>query len=226
MSRLQLAALVALVAILLVGTAYAARPATPDERSAVAKAMHARPECVKVTISTVNEAWARGEGNPDAPSSCSDARGGNGFDALHHENGQWVIRYGSSEMYSCVGTGMPRAVGKDLHVCRDPRTYMLCADTKGTGEVRKRHPAECAALRPNDSFSQGANLGDLKWKHWADDAATATGVDRGFHRPYEHIPATVKAYRPRLDCRGDYLYTRLRISTRYGTRTKSYPTCP
>jgi hypothetical protein len=46
--------------------------------------------------------------------------------------------------------------------------------------------------------------------------ATATGIERGYHLPPEHISVRVIAYRRRTDCNGDYHYTRLRISSRYG----------
>jgi hypothetical protein len=120
---------------------------------------------------------------------------------------------------------VPYAVALDLLLCRRPVTLVLCNNDPAAGLTRagKVHPRRCDTLGGHDSFASGANLAGLRWFGWGRATATATGIELGYHLPFAHVPVHVSAYRRRrADC-GDYVYTRLRVTSKFGTTLRRFP---
>lgn len=102
---------------------------------------------------------------------------------------------------------------------------IYCNDSKGGPHLRHK-PRRCLALPASASFSQGANLKKLRWKHWGKSVATARGRELGFHLPLQHIRVKVRATRLRRACgNGPWVYTRLRARSRHGVSTVRLDAC-
>jgi hypothetical protein len=208
--------------------AHAARPATPPELAALAGSQNLDPACMTAKVSTVDATWGRMEGRPDAsPDACAL---GNGFFVMHETNGAWDDVAQASETIVCQSAEntepIPVSVGRDLKVCRAAKTYLLCLPQHEALRTTRERPTSCTTLGPSDSFGGAANLAKLRWHNWGKATTTATGRERGFHLPLENIPVRVVAYRRwAADC-GDNVYTRLRVTSRYGTLRQKLPaTC-
>jgi hypothetical protein len=212
----------AVAALVIVATASAARPATAPELAAMAASRGLDPACMTATVSTVDATWARMQALTSPPATCVV---GDGFFLLHLSGGAWRDVEEAGETFPCPAAGVPLAVGRDLGVCRAARTYLLClpAGSNETLRLPKVRPTACVTLGPQDAFAGAANLARLDWRHWGSATATATGRERGFHLPLENIPVRVVAFRRRVaDC-GDYVYTRLRVRSRFGTLRQNIP---
>ena len=108
-----------------------------------------------------------------------------------------------------------------------PRAYLLCANADATARHRRFEPRTCNTLGPRQPFAAAANLAQLRWKGWGASTATGRGIERGFHRPSEHVAVRVRAYARRRGCEGDWIYTRLAVESRYGELIVRQPTaCP
>ena len=109
----------------------------------------------------------------------------------------------------------------------EKRTYLLCANAKATERHRAFEPRRCNTLGPTEPFASAVNLARLRWNSWGGWTATARAVERGFHLPAARVPVRVYAYRRRPGCNGDRVYTRLRVSSRYGRKVVRQPAdCP
>jgi hypothetical protein len=104
-------------------------------------------------------------------------------------------------------------------------TGIVCLNQAGTKTVVKVKPGSCADFGPGGSFGGGVNLAQLHWSGWGSASATAHGIELGFHLPASRIPVAVVAFRKRPGCNGGQRYTRLRVSSSYGTTTVRLPTC-
>jgi hypothetical protein len=92
--------------------------------------------------------------------------------------------------------------------------------------VLKQHPLHCTVLPPTAAFAQGVNLKSLDWKHWGSDHATLKGIELGFHLPPERIKVHGSAYRPRPSpCGGQMVYTRVKVTSRFGTTVARPKAC-
>lgn len=111
--------------------------------------------------------------------------------------------------FSCARTISQRVAART-------RLYVSCANRNGTAYLRRYRPRNCAYFGRNGSFGGGVFLRSIRWSHWNRRVASGRGIECGFHLPCENIPARIKAYRPRTAC-GRVVYTRLRVSTRFGT---------
>lgn len=100
-------------------------------------------------------------------------------------------------------------------VCNDLRT--LAAGTQAV-------PRRCTVLPPSASFSEGVNLAELSWSGWGGATATARGFELGFHLPLSHIPVAVRADL-RTVTRCGVVYSRLRVTSRYGTTVVRPESC-
>ena len=60
---------------------------------------------------------------------------------------------------------------------------------------------------------------------WGRSTSRAFATDCGFHLPCAGIAVTVVAYRPTRSCTGRLIYSRLRVSSRYGTTRVALATC-
>ncbi len=81
-----------------------------------------------------------------------------------------------------------------------------------------KHPRRCTILPPSASFASGVNLKALDWKHWGAKHATFEGIELGFHFPLSHIAVHGNAYRLRASpCGGQMVYTRVKVTSRFGT---------
>ena len=220
-----LAFLVALCGLTVSGVASASRPASEAERAAVADKLAVRAECVAVTLSTVDLSWALVR-RDRAATGCDEAFG-NGFAIVHRDGEAWSrVADGSDEFAPCAAS-VPVAVGHDLGVCRVRRAYLLCADRSARARRRRFRPRACNTLAPRQPFATAVNLAHLRWRHWGEATATARGIERGFHLPLSNVAARVRAYGRRKGCHGDFVYTRVRVSSRFGTTTVRLPTrCP
>jgi hypothetical protein len=217
----SLAVFAAAVGGALAASASGARPATEQEAASLASAVGLPTICIAGTISTADESWA-GVTETDA-AGCSP---GNGIDVLQLANGSWTQVTAGSDFGTCPVSNVPTPVAKDLALCRDPQTIVLCANKNATYRLPRIAPSRCDTLGPQQSFNEGANLARLRWKGWGRAVATTTGVDLGYHLPFEHIRVQVRAYRLRRQCGdGDNLYTRLKIRSQYGTTLVRFPAC-
>jgi hypothetical protein len=104
---------------------------------------------------------------------------------------------------------------------------VLCANAGATERQRAFHPRRCNTLGPTEPFAAAVNLSRLHWYAWGGPTATARGIELGFHRPASRIKVRVYAFRRRAGCDGDRVYTRLRVTSRYGRRIVRQPAgCP
>jgi hypothetical protein len=177
------------------------------------------PECIDATVSTVDSQWAFSFATNLPPCPQAD-----GYVVLRREVTGWQVQLQGSGVGACPVGHVPTRVAKDLGLCRNPRTYILCLATgRATERVWRRHPARCVTLGPRQAFAQAAKLVRLRWRGWGRPVARARGIERGFHRPLARIPVKVKAYRRRRCPFGDFIYTRLRATSRYGSLVVRYP---
>lgn len=101
---------------------------------------------------------------------------------------------------------------------------ILCLPSNDASErVAKVRPSSCNTLGAHDAFASATNLAKLKWKKWGKSAATATGIEKGFHSPASKIKVTVTASRPRDNDCGGWSYTKLKVKSKFGTLTQSLP---
>jgi hypothetical protein len=216
-------AVVLLFVVALLGVAEASRPATDEERMAVADGLAVPDECAAVTVSTIDGTYALMRRNGAA--GCDDAVDP-GLHVMHLAGAGWTRAAALRDAFSCP-SGLPAGVGRDLGVCRTRRAYLLCANARATLRHRSFKPRTCNTLARRQPFAAAANLAKLRWSGWGRATATARGVDRGFHKNDVDIAVRVRAYRRRAGCRGDWIYTRLRVSSRYGRLIVRQPTaCP
>jgi hypothetical protein len=97
-----------------------------------------------------------------------------------------------------------------------PRVGLVCNDSLAKPVIRGA-PWKCTILPPRAAFAEGANLIGLRWRTWGGSSATGTGFERGFHLPLTRTSVAVVVYRI-VSCKsGVRLYTRLRVSSSYGT---------
>lgn len=105
------------------------------------------------------------------------------------------------------------------------RTKLPCNDGGG-GAVLRVKPKRCTVLPPGASFSEGTNLGRLKWSSFGGGRARFRGIEKGFHLPYSKIKVTGYAYRPRANrCGSSRIYTRVMVKSRFGTIRVKTQTC-
>jgi hypothetical protein len=110
------------------------------------------------------------------------------------------------------------AAGSRPKASASARTYIHCLNSAGTKYLRHRKPKKCAHFGPGGTNGGGVNLTNIKWKSWTGSQAKGTATELGFHLPYSHIHATIRAYRVRV-VHGRHVYTRLRAHSKYGTTT-------
>lgn len=107
------------------------------------------------------------------------------------------------------------------------RIYLPC-NAPGVKVWLRVAPRHCTILTAGDSYATGSNLADLLWKHWGAQRATATGLERGFHRPLGRLRVTVVAFdlsEPGY-CTGRFrVYRHVRVTSRYGTRVLATEGC-
>ena len=104
------------------------------------------------------------------------------------------------------------------------KTSILCLPSSdATARVAKVRPSSCNTLGAQDAFADASNLAKLKWKRWGKSTATATGIERGFHKPASKIKVTVTASRLRDNDCGGWSYTRLKVKSKFGTLTQTLP---
>jgi hypothetical protein len=196
--------------------ASAARPATPDEANAVAAGLDgARGECGDVTMSTADGTWALAVAND--VEGCEFDIIADKLHVMHLADGAWS-EIASLDFPTGCPAGVPPAVASDLGFCKTQRGYMVCANSRATSIHRVfDHPRTCNTLRPHQPFAQAVNLAKLKWHGWGKATATARGIDRGFRKKDRDTPVTVRASGRTIACQGDWVYTILKVHSRYGT---------
>lgn len=79
-------------------------------------------------------------------------------------------------------------------------------------------PASCNSLGVFSSNADAVNLVQLRWRDWGQPAAMFTGIERGFHLPFANTRVGGVAFRI-VTWRGRRIYSRLRVSSRFGTQT-------
>ena len=103
--------------------------------------------------------------------------------------------------------------------------YIAC-NPGGGSAVLKQHPDHCTVLPPSAPFAIGVNLRSIDWKHWGSAHAKLTGIELGFHLPPEHIAVHGVAYRLRPSpCGGQMVYTRLRVTSHFGSTVARPKAC-
>jgi hypothetical protein len=218
----RLPVLVVVAFVCVVARASAARVATDAERIAIADALAVPEDCASVRVSTVDGSFALLR-RRDA-SGCDEAVGA-GFFVFQSGAAGWTqVSHGTDEFAPCA---ISEPVGRDLGICKQRRVYVLCANRRATARHRSFKPRRCNTLGPRQPFAAAVNLARLRWTGWGAEVATARGVELGFRLREADIPVRVRAYGRRLGCRGDWVYTRLRVSSRYGRTVVRLPTrCP
>jgi hypothetical protein len=210
--------------VLLVGTASAARPATVEEASAIAGVLDgASGECKHVTISTADGTWALAV-DKDVE-GCDYVLGF--LHVMHVADGEWT-QFAQLDYPTGCPADVPPAVASDLGFCKAQRGYMACANQHATALHREfDRPRTCNTLGPHQPFAHAVNLAKLRWSGWGKATATAHGVDRGFHKHDRDVAVTVRASGRTTGCKGDWVYTILKVHSRYGTTSVLQPTdCP
>jgi hypothetical protein len=106
-----------------------------------------------------------------------------------------------------------------------PIAYVAC-NPDGGSAVLRQHPLHCTILPPSAAFAEGVNLKSLNWKHWGTERATLKGIEVGFHLPPENIKVHGSAYRLRPSpCGGQMVYTRVKVTSRFGTTVARPKAC-
>jgi hypothetical protein len=103
------------------------------------------------------------------------------------------------------------------------RTLILCKASGTFKRVGRVHPRTCTTLGPFDAFCCAFNLRKLRWSHWGQSTAAARGIERGFHLPLANINVRVRAFRRRRAVCGNWVYTRVKATSRYGSFTQKFP---
>jgi hypothetical protein len=215
-----------LLLLALPGVASASRPATPEEADAVAAgADGARGMCARVTMSTVDPAWALAVAKD--LEGCEFDLDFDKLHVMHVVDGAWT-RLAVLDYPTGCPEGVPPAVASDLGFCKPQRGYMVCANRRATAIHREfDKPRTCNTLRPRQPFAQAVNLAKLRWSGWGKTTAKARGIDRGFRKKDRDTAVTVRASGRRVGCRGDWIYTKLRVHSKYGTDVVFQPSdCP
>jgi hypothetical protein len=219
----RLLVLVALSFAVVCGVASASRPATGPERIAVADGLGVPDDCVVVTVSTVDGTWAR-LGRKDSVADCENLD--DAVHVMHFDGLNWAQAASLDSRFDCPADAPP-GVGADLGLCKRRGTYLLCANARATARHRAFKPRRCNTLGPHQPFASAVNLAKLRWSGWGKTTATARGVDRGFRKNDKDVAVTVRASGRAVGCRGDWVYTRLRVHSRYGNDYVQQPTgCP
>jgi hypothetical protein len=218
--------LTVLLLLALPAVASASRPATPEEADAVAAgADGARGMCATVTMSTVDGTWALAVAKDHE--GCEFDLDYDKLHVMHFADGAWTRLAVLDHPTGCP-EGVPPAVASDLGFCKPQRGYMVCANRRATAVHREfDRPRTCNTLRPRQPFAQAVNLAKLRWSDWGKATAKARGIDRGFRKKDRDTAVTVRASGRRVGCRGDWIYTTLRVHSKYGTDVVLQPTdCP
>jgi len=96
-------------------------------------------------------------------------------------------------------------------------TKLPCNNGGGTAVLTVK-PKACTVLPPRASFSDGSNLGKLRWSSFGGSKARFRGIEKGFHLPFSKIKVTGYAYRPRPNrCGASRVYTRVYVKSRFGS---------
>jgi len=215
--------LVVLCFAVVCGVASASRPATEPERIAVADGLAVPDDCVVVTMSTVDGTWAR-LARKDSVADCENLD--DDVHVMHFDGLNWTQEATLDSQFGCPAKAPP-GVGADLGLCKQRRTYLLCANARATSRHRAFEPRTCNTLGRRQPFADAVNLAKLRWSGWGKATATARGVDRGFRKKDKDVAVTVRASGRAVGCRGDWIYTRLRVHSRYGNDYVRQPTgCP
>jgi hypothetical protein len=194
------------------GVASASRPATEADRIAVADGLGVPDDCAVVTMSTVDGSWARLARN-DATADCENLD--DAVHVMHFDGTNWMQAAYLDSRFDCPEAAPP-GVGSDLGLCQKRGAYLLCANARATARHRAFRPRTCNTLGPRQPFADAVNLAKLRWRGWGKATATAHGVDRGFRKNDRDVAVTVRASGRAVGCHGDWVYTRLRVHSRYG----------
>ena len=109
----------------------------------------------------------------------------------------------------------------------ESRTYVLCANAKATERHQEFRPRRCNTLGPTEPWAAPGHHPPPHGGAGGGGPGPARGGRLGFHRPASRVRVTVYAYRRRAGCDGDRVYTRLRVTSRYGRVVVRQPTdCP
>lgn len=102
----------------------------------------------------------------------------------------------------------------------DGPTRITCNPHFGTGQL-KSEPGSCIVAPANQPAAKWTRLQKLRWTNWGNQSARFEGRSKALHYPFDKVPASGRAFRLRpFPCGGDYaIYTRLKVRTRFGTRT-------
>jgi hypothetical protein len=109
---------------------------------------------------------------------------------------------------------------------KSSRVLIVCNDPPGVAGIVRTTPSKCAVLPPRASFAEGANLRGLRWRSWGGTSAVGTGYEAGLHLPLAHIPAAVLAFGLVRCADGDFFYSRVRVTTTFGSTTVRAQVCP
>lgn len=117
----------------------------------------------------------------------------------------------------------PGPTSPRFFACSSPGASAPPGRGRGTDRVLRERPRRCSTLSLDDPYAAAANLTRVRWRHWGSPVARGRGIDLRYRRPHPRIRVRLKAYRLRRVCRGDYVYTRLRVRSRKKTRIVRLP---
>lgn len=200
-------------------TAFAARPANPDEVAAFAAGSASKPECVRAQVSTVNPAWAAVR-HPRR-SGCPSYNFGD-VDVYRYTNGAWQRNGIFSEPTTCPSDQAPAGVVRDLHLCHVPLAFEYVLGIDGWAGAAGRG---WGVRHPRTIYNGGVPSGLVKhivWRRWG--ASVAFGRGRTYvYRPRGGYYSGLGHIELRADHRGvcgdlpTYRRLRVRVESRPGS---------
>jgi len=108
------------------------------------------------------------------------------------------------------------------------RVTLACDGSNAANLSHLVKPKTCSILYPNLPLLGGTQMQHLKWSHWGQPTATATGISHGFHNgPSWRIEVRVTRIRS-TRCSaagGGFWYTRLQVkAAAYKSYSQSFHT--
>lgn len=146
-------------------------------------------------------------------------------------DGQWRdLGDGGSEC-AALRRAFPDALLRLWHLgrCVKPTVPRLICNGGSDGRklIRSIKPRTCGILPGDASFAEGVMLDRMHWRSWSTNKAVGVGASQGMHAYGPYITLRVLLDRPRRACgNGSYtVFTRVRVTTKYGTSVVKPETC-
>jgi len=181
--------------------ASAARPATPEEKTAVSALYDATADCSNVIVSERSSRYARWDFVPST--TCDPTSNGFGV-ARRDESGSWRDVYQASDSTdACPTTPLPTEAGVELRACSRPSRHIYITN------FLTQRPLFKPRQLPHGAHSF---LGPLRWRGWDRSVAAASGLlDYTDRTSRFKAPIRLRASRVRF-CGARRMYSRLTLT--------------